>query len=119
MTFLLPIVPLLVVLVFSLIISRVATIALRLTGLSHASAKFQARSAFTGVGFTTSEAELIVNHPLRRRIVMLLMLLGNVGIATVIATLMVTLLETRRSGSWIDARSEIVDRLVHCQQSLD
>ena len=100
MTFFLPVVPLLVVLVFSLIITRVATIALRLTGLSHESAKFQARSAFTGVGFTTTESESIVNHPVRRRIVMILMLLGNVGIATVIATLIVTILGTSESGNW-------------------
>lgn len=61
------------------------------TGLSRPSAKFQARSAFTGVGFTTSEAETVVNHPVRRRIILTLMLLGNAGIITAVASLMLTL----------------------------
>ncbi|QDV27962.1 potassium/proton antiporter [Aureliella helgolandensis] len=61
------------------------------TGLSREAARFQARSAFTGVGYTTRESESIVNHPVRRRIVMMLMLMGNVGVATVVATVMVSL----------------------------
>ncbi len=101
MTFVIPVVSLLVALMMSLVITRVATIALMLTGLSHESARFQARSAFTGVGFTTTEAESIVNHPVRRRIVMMLMLLGNIGIATVIATLMVTIMDAKRSENWL------------------
>jgi len=100
MILLLPILSLLVVLALSLIIIRVATMALMLTGLSRESARFQAHSAFTGVGFTTKEAESIVEHPVRRHIVMALMLLGNVGIATAIATLMVTLMSAERSENW-------------------
>lgn len=81
---------LLLVVVLSIIVTRVATIALTYTGLSRESARFQARSAFTGVGFTTSESERIVRHPVRRRIIMLLMLLGNAGIITAVASLMLT-----------------------------
>jgi hypothetical protein len=51
------IVALLVVLGLSLVITRIATVALAHTGLSSEAARFQARSAFTGTGFTTSEAE--------------------------------------------------------------
>ncbi len=47
----------LLVVTFSLIVERVATVALTLTGLSRDAAQFQARSAFTGAGFTTGEAE--------------------------------------------------------------
>ena len=65
--------------------TRVATVALVVTGMPRTAARFQARSALTGVGFTTSEAESVVNHPVRRRIVMALMLLGNLGLATGIA----------------------------------
>ncbi len=65
--------------------------ALRLTGLSDAAARFQARSAFTGTGFTTSESEAIVNHPVRRRIVSLLMTIGSVGFVSVLATVVVSL----------------------------
>lgn len=80
-----------IVLALSLIIIRVGTTALMLTGLSRETARFQAYSAFTGVGFTTSEAELIMQHPVRRHIVMALMMLGNVGIAITIAVLMIAL----------------------------
>jgi len=86
----LPVVTLLIVLFLSLLVTRVAAVALTLTGIPRESARFQARSAFTGVGFTTTEAELIVKHPVRRRIVMMLMLLGNLGIASVIATLILS-----------------------------
>lgn len=51
------------------------------------SSKFQARSAFTGVGFITDESERVVNHPVRRRILLLLMILGNAGILTGMASL--------------------------------
>ena len=76
---------LLVVAMLSLLITRIATIALTATGLSRPSARFQARSALTGVGFTTTESEAVVAHPARRRIIMALMLLGSVGLATSVA----------------------------------
>jgi len=85
------VVSLLVVLVMSLIITRVATVALALTGMTPQAARFQARSALTGAGFTTSESERVVNHPVRRRIIMALMLIGNTGLVLA-AALMVTLL---------------------------
>lgn len=112
---------LLVVLLISLLITRVAAMALRLTGMSQETAAFQARSAFTGVGFTTTEAEDIVSHPVRRRIVMILMLLGNIGVGAVIATIVVSaskqwnlwsflFLTAGLTGVWLFARSRIVER---------
>ena len=77
----------LVLVLISLIVGRVATTALTLTGMSHEQARFQARSALTGAGFTTTESESIVNHPVRRRIVMTLMLTGSAGIVSVIGTI--------------------------------
>lgn len=77
----------LVIVTLSLLVARVATAALTLTGLSRESARFQARSALTTTGFTTVESERIVRHPVRRRIVMTLMLIGQAGIVTVIASL--------------------------------
>jgi len=82
---------LLVVLVLSLIITRFATIALTLTGMTRESARFQARSALTGAGFTTTESEKVVNHPVRRRVVMWLMLIGNGGLVIVAALLILIL----------------------------
>ncbi len=77
-------------LLVSLVVTRVATVALMLTGLSKESSRFQARSAFTGVGFTTKEAENVVAHPVRRRVVLLLMLLGNAGLVTIVASLFIS-----------------------------
>ena len=76
------------VLTVSLIVVRVATVGLALTGISRDLAQFQALSAFTGSGFTTRGSEDIVNHPVRRRIVMHLMLLGNAGIVVAIASVL-------------------------------
>jgi len=79
------VVAILVVVSVSLVITRVGTAALALTGLPLQVARFQARSAFFGVGFTTNESEAVVNHPVRRRIVLWLILFGNVGIISVLA----------------------------------
>lgn len=79
-----------IIVLISLILTRVATVALIQTGLSKETALFQARSALTGTGFTTSESESIVNHPVRRRLVRALMLIGSAGVITVIATLMLS-----------------------------
>jgi uncharacterized protein with PhoU and TrkA domain len=65
-----------------LTVARVAAVALEVTGMSRASAEFQARSALLGVGFTTIESEDITNHPTRRRIVLWLMTFGNAGVIT-------------------------------------
>ena len=86
----LAILTLLLVVAFSILVTRTAAVALTHTGLSQEAARFQARSAFTGVGYTTSESETVVNHPVRRRIVMLLMLVGNAGIVTAISTLILS-----------------------------
>ena len=79
---------LIIVAIVSLLITRLATVALSATGMARESARFQARSALSGVGFTTSESEMVVNHPVRRRIVMTLMLTGSVGLATAVAGLL-------------------------------
>ncbi|MFO8011092.1 MAG: TrkA C-terminal domain-containing protein [Dehalococcoidia bacterium] len=79
-------VPMLLVIGISYLVVRGAAVALMMTGLDEKRARFQALSAFTGTGFTTQEAELVVNHPQRRRIVTWLMILGNAGLVTVIVT---------------------------------
>ena len=61
---------------------RTGTVALAYTGLSKDVASFQSISAFLGVGFTTSEAERITSHPVRRRIVRTLMILGYFGLGS-------------------------------------
>ncbi len=119
---------LLLIIGLSILITRIAAIALLHTGLSRESARFQARSAFTGVGFTTSESEKVVNHPVRRRILLALMLLGNAGIATAMSSLILTFIDQDNSSSiyfklvllisglllvWGLARSRWVDRHIY------
>ena len=78
------------VILVTLIVVRVAILALVATGLPYEIARFQARSALSGVGFTTSEAETVMGHPVRRRIVLALMLVGNAGLVTIAASLILT-----------------------------
>lgn len=136
------IISLLLIITLSILITRIATIALAHTGLSKESARFQARSAFTGVGFTTTESEQVASHPVRRRIVMVLMLLGNAGIVTSVSSLMLTFLTPGEEGlinikflvlflglfilwwasrsHWIDNRlSIIIDRALTKYSNLD
>ncbi|HOJ32088.1 MAG TPA: TrkA C-terminal domain-containing protein [Candidatus Hydrogenedentes bacterium] len=81
-----------------LLITRIATVALMFTGVSKDLARFQARSAFTCCGFTTSESERLMDHPVRRRIVMLLMLLGNGVVVMAISSLIPVFLDTGQEG---------------------
>ncbi len=83
----LPILTLIFVIALSMFITKTATIALMHTGMSRERARFQARSAFSGAGFTTNESEVVVRHPVRRKIIMLLILLGNAGVVTAISSL--------------------------------
>jgi len=80
----------LVVVLFSLIVVKIGSVALESTGLSRDIAAFQAQSAFSGVGFTTEESETIMGHPLRRKILSYLMLIGSAGLTSAIATLILT-----------------------------
>ncbi|PQO37099.1 potassium transporter TrkA [Blastopirellula marina] len=95
MASLIPIFSLFMVILMSLMVVRIATMALVLTGISHQLAQFQARSAFTGAGFTTSESDKVTQHPVRRKIIMMLMLLGNAGIVTAMSSLMLSFINTR------------------------
>jgi len=79
-------IPTLLVIFVSFLIVRATAIALMMTGMDSRRALFQALSAFTGTGFTTKEAEFVMNHPTRRKIITWLMILGNAGIITVIVT---------------------------------
>jgi K+/H+ antiporter YhaU regulatory subunit KhtT len=91
---------LVIIAVASLLVVRLGTTALVLTGLERDTSEFQAYSAFFGVGFTTRESEHVVNHPVRRRIVQHLILAGQVGLTSVIVPLVVTFvnIKTMRDG---------------------
>ncbi len=81
------VVTLLIIITVGFLILRIGSVALMMTGLSLDVARFQALSAYTGVGFTTSESETITTHPSRRRIIRTLILLGNMGVVTTVSSL--------------------------------
>lgn len=85
------------IIVFSLLAVKLGTSALMRTGLSYDTSNFQSYSAFFGVGFTTHEAELVVNHPVRRRIIRDLILVGNIGLTSSLATVIVTFVKVDRA----------------------
>ena len=72
--------------IISFLVVRIGAAAFELTGMEKDHARFQALSCFSGTGFTTSEAELVTSHPQRRKIASYLMILGNAGLVTLIAT---------------------------------
>jgi len=88
----------LIIVSISLLIVRIGAIALVMTGLSPQVARFQARSAFFGVGFTTAESEKIMNNPVRRELVLTLILLGNAGIITTMSSVVVSLVNVSEAG---------------------
>lgn len=117
---------LLVIVTVSIIIVRIGAVALTMTGISKDLAVFQAQSAFSGVGFTTDESESVVKHPVRRRIIRGLMLMGNAGLTSAIAGLILTFY--RGTGQdlalrlglvvgglallWLISTSRLVDRML-------
>jgi hypothetical protein len=94
------------VILVSAVIVKVGTVALRMTGLDQRKASFQALSAFTTCGWTTREAELLMIHDQRRRIIMILMVLGHAGFASGIATLILSVGE--RGATEVVARLAIL-----------
>ncbi|MGH9087328.1 MAG: TrkA C-terminal domain-containing protein [Acidimicrobiales bacterium] len=115
---------LLLIVAISLVVTRAATVLLVATGLSRQVARFQARSALTGSGFTTTESEDVVRHPLRRRVIMALMLLGNIGIVASAGSLILGFSRRSTGTAWTQvvelvagmlalvfvSRSRVVDR---------
>ncbi len=119
-----PIISLLLVILFSIIFVRIGAVALEMTGLSREVAAFQAQSAYTGVGFTTSESEYVMSHPVRRKIIRTLMFVGSAGLASAIAMLFLSFVGKTEEESlysiiylsigilliYLFARSKLVDR---------
>lgn len=88
---------LLIVIALSFLIVRIGTIALTMTGLSEDVARFQSLSAFSGAGFTTSEAENVANETARRRVISLLIRAGSVGAVSAVATTILTFVDSGQS----------------------
>lgn len=69
------------------LVIEISVIAFTLTGLEKGVARYQAISMLTGTGFTTDESQLIIDHPVRRRISMGLILFGAFSLAVIISAI--------------------------------
>lgn len=77
----------LIYLTIILTVIEINTILFTFTGLKKHIARFQVISMLTGTGFTTGESELIIDHPIRRRIGALLILFGAFSLAVIISAI--------------------------------
>jgi hypothetical protein len=78
------------ILIYSTVILLVVEIAaalLVITGLERDIARFQALSMLTSTGFTTKESELVLQHPVRRKIAAFLIIFGVFSLAVMISTM--------------------------------
>jgi len=113
-----------VIAAISLVVVRLGAAALTMTGMSADAANFQANSAFFGVGFTTREAEMVMSHRVRRRIVRDLIIAGNIGLTSALATLVATFIHDNGTSAtlrtvgllvlgavvfWLLARSKVIN----------
>jgi uncharacterized protein with PhoU and TrkA domain len=76
---------------------EILSIVLKLTGLELSKARFQVISILTHTGFTTRESELIVQHPIRRKIASVLMIVSYVAQITLITLLFNVLTQATRN----------------------
>ncbi|WP_227374501.1 hypothetical protein [Haladaptatus halobius] len=83
----------------SLLIVRIGSIALQMTGLSPNVASFQSVSAFSGAGYTTEEAEQTVSTPGRRKTVKALIRLGSIGLVGALASLTLSFTKTNTNNT--------------------
>lgn len=74
-----------VLLVIIWLIIEILSIVYKITGMDINKARFQIISILTHTGFTTRESELIAQHPLRRKIASVLMLVSYVAQASLIS----------------------------------
>src|SRR3954471_13367896 len=74
-------------LVIIIAVIEIFVILFRLTGLKVEVSRFQVISLMTGTGFTTGESELILGHPVRRKLATFLILFGAFSLAVIISSI--------------------------------
>jgi hypothetical protein len=87
-------------LIYFIIITAVIeifVILFRLTNLKSEVSRFQVISLMTGTGFTTGESELILGHPVRRKLATFLILFGAFSLAVIISSISTILSEDLRT----------------------
>lgn len=70
-----------------ILIIEIHAIVFTLTGVKRTISRFQVLSLMTGTGFTTEESELILGHPVRRKLSMFLIVFGIFSFAVIISSL--------------------------------
>ncbi|WP_100330497.1 TrkA C-terminal domain-containing protein [Bacillus xiapuensis] len=66
---------------------EISVILFNLTGLETQVSRYQVISMLTGTGFTTDESQLIIDHPVRRRLSAFLILFGAFSLAVIISAI--------------------------------
>ena len=102
-----PLIALFIIAIVSWIVVQAGATAFMMTGLSRSVAEFQAISCFFGVGFTTSEAEMIVSHPVRRRLAAHLIVVGNIGLTSAVGAFIITFTGSER---------DFLDNVMHADE---
>jgi Trk-type K+ transport system membrane component len=97
---------LLAIVLIILAIVKLGSIAFQLTGMEPKMAMFQALSAFTNTGFTTTASEDVVQHRKRRVIASILIIIGYIGIVGVTVTLVRSF--AVESGTWVPTLKRLV-----------
>jgi len=77
----------LIYIVIILAVIEINVIIFTLTGLERHISRFQVISMLTGTGFTTGESELIISHPVRRKLGAFLILFGAFSLAVIISAI--------------------------------
>lgn len=70
-----------------LAVIEINTLIFSYTGLDKRISRFQVISMLTGTGFTTGESELIIEHPIRRKLGAFLILFGAFSLAVIISAI--------------------------------
>ncbi|GAA1383544.1 hypothetical protein GCM10009597_41820 [Peribacillus frigoritolerans] len=78
------------------LVIEISVTLLKLTGLKGTVARFQVISMLTGTGFTTDESKSIIDHPVRRKISMFLILFGAFSLAVIISSISTLLTDDLR-----------------------
>ncbi|MFF2287762.1 hypothetical protein [Peribacillus butanolivorans] len=82
-------------LIIGLVIEISVTL-LKLTGLKNTVVRFQVISMLTGTGFTTDESKSIIDHPVRIKLSMFLILFGAFSLAVIISSISTLLTDDLR-----------------------
>ncbi len=80
----------------------------RLTGLKKEVSRFQVISMMTGTGFTTGESELILGHPIRRKLATFLILFGAFSLAVIISSISQFLSEGLRTKEILTGAAAVI-----------